>query len=284
MDNRRRYLFSGSAAAFGGQIVKPNEFLIEAHGASSLPVTGGKSVSRVGPPAKNDFFHVDAAETLAEGFFEDNKGLLAVAEGKLEQDALVAVSNSHVQVKGFSLGRKFKLTVASMEAELSVRNPHGSGQPYIRVGKLAIDGVAINGYKLKIRVDPAPFDKLDTHAKLLASADDPAFVNQFGDALFMRTRRDGEPPLPPSGRLIQSDGTVYSTVVKGIEWDGPAYPGSKIEGNRVILEPDFGVLHFGELLTSPYSKRLTMVRAALGSEGGGSASGGDVEGGGQWAP
>src|SRR5689334_25108699 len=135
MDNRRRYVFGGSAAAFGGQIVKPNDFLIEAHGASSLPVTGGKSVSKVGPPAPNDFFHVDSAETFAEGFFEDHKGLLAAAEGQIEQDALVAVSNVRVQVKGFSLGKKFKLTVASMQAELNARNPHGSGQPCIKVGK-----------------------------------------------------------------------------------------------------------------------------------------------------
>jgi hypothetical protein len=284
MDNRRRYLFAGNAAAFGGQIVRPNEFVIEAHGASSLPVTGGKSVSRVGPPPANDFFHVDSAETFAEGFFEDPPALLASAEGKAEQDALVAVSNVRVHVKGFSVGRKFKLTVKELQAELLSRNPHASGQPGIRVGKVVIDGVAINGYKLRVKVDSTPFDTLDTHAKLLASADDPEFVKKHGDALFMRTPRDGSPAPPPTGRLIQSDGTVYSTIVKSIEWDGAPYPGSRIEGNRVILEPDFGVLHFGELLTSPYSKRLTMVRAALGSEGGGSASGGDVEGGGQWAP
>src|SRR6185295_6194663 len=100
------------------------------------------------------------------------------------------------------------------------------------------------------------------------------------DALFMRAMREGGAPPPSSGRLVQADGTIYSTIVKSIEWDGAPYPGAQIDGNKVIIEPDFGVIHFGELAISKYSRHLTPMRAALGSEGGGSASGGDVESGG----
>jgi hypothetical protein len=277
-------MFSGNAAAFGGQIVKPNEFLIEAHGASALPVTGGRSVSRVGPPPANKFFHVDAAETFAEGFFEDAAGVRAAIEKQQSLEGYVAVTNVRVNVKKFTLGEKFRLTVDTIRAELTSRSPLASGQPSVRVGKVAIDGVAINGHKLKITLDPAPLNRMDTHAKVLAGADDPKFVEQHGDALFMRAMRDGGSAPPASGQLIQADGTIYSTIVKSIEWDGEPYPGAKIEGNKVIIEPDFGVIHFGELQISEYSRRLTPVRAALGSEGGGSASGGDVESGGQWAP
>jgi hypothetical protein len=284
MDNRRRYLFRGNAAAFGGQIVRPTEFLIEAHGAASLPVTGGKSLTRVGPPPPNDFFKVEAAETLAEGFFEDRGRFRAYTEGQGEQDALVAITNVRVHVKGFQLGNKFRLVIDEMQAELNSRNPLGSGQPSIRIGKAALDGVSINGHKLRVKIDPSPFVRLDTHAKLLAAADDPNFVRDSGDLLFMRTPRDGAPPPPPTGRLIQADGKIYGTIVKSIEWDGDPFPGSRIDGNRVILEPDFGILYFGELFISEDSRRLTMVRAALGSEGGGSASGGDAESNGQWSP
>jgi hypothetical protein len=284
MDNRRRYLFRGNAAAFGGQIVRPNEFLIEAHGASSLPVSGGRSVTRVGPPPANDFFRVESAETVAEGFFEDRGGFRAFTEGQGEQDALVAITNVRVHVKGFQLGNKFRLTVDELHAELNSRSPRASGQPSVRIGKVALDGVSINGHKLRVTLNTAPFVQCDTHAKLLAAADDPNFVRDSGDALFMRTPRDGAPPPPPTGRLIQADGTIYATIVKSIEWDGAPYPGSRIDGNRVILEPDFGIVYFGELVISEYSRRLTMVRAALGSEGGGSASGGDAESNGTWSP
>jgi hypothetical protein len=284
MDNRRRYIFRGNAAAFGGQIVRPNEFLIEAHGASSLPVTGGRSQTRVGPPQPNEFFRVDSAETVAEGFFEDRGGFRASTEGQGEQDALVAITNVRVHVKGFQLGNKFRLVVDEMQAELNSRSPRASGQPSVRIGKVALDGVSINGHKLRVKLDSSPFDRLDTHAKVLTAADDPAFVRESGDALFMRTPRDGAPPPPPTGRLIQADGRIYATIVKSIEWDGDPFPGSRIDGNRVIIEPDFGVLYFGELLISEYSRRLTMVRAALGSEGGGSASGGDAESNGTWSP
>ncbi len=282
MDNRRRYIFRGNAAAFGGQIVRPTDIIIEAHGASALPVTGGRSISRVGAPPANDFFHVDSAETLAEGVFEDHDGFRAFTLGQREQDSLVAATTTRVRVNGFAVGAKFRLVVRTIEAELKSRSPLGSGQPSIKI-RAAIEGIAINDRKLRVTLDTDPFNTYDTQAKLLAAADDSGFVNDHGNALFMRTPRDGERPIPSSGRLIQSQGTICGTIVKSIEWDGQPYPGSRIEGNRVVLEPDFGVLYFGELLVCEYSRRLTMVRAALGSEGGGGASGGDVESGGQWA-
>jgi hypothetical protein len=284
MNNPRRFMFRGNAAAFGGQIVKPNEFLIEAHGASSLPVTGGKSVSNVGPPPKNDFFHVDSGETFTEGFFEDRAGLRAASEGTISQDSLIAVTHARVHVKNFNLGRKFRLVIDTLHAEMNSRSSIGSGQPSVKIGKVAIEGASINGHKLRIKLDSSPFDAMDTHARVLAHADDEAYMNKNADALFVKAMREGGHAAAPTGRVLQADGTIYTTIVKSIEWEGEPYPGSTIEGNRVVLEPDFGVLYFGELNVSEYSRRLTMVRAALGSEGGGFASAADVETNGQWSP
>lgn len=284
MDNRRRFVFRGNASAFGGHIIRPNDIVIEAHGASSLPVTGGRSVSRVGPPPPNPFFHVDAAETFAEGLFENHDQFRAFTLGQMEQDALVAVTKVRVEVRGLVIGEKFRLTVKRIHAELLSRSPRGSGQPSVRVGDVTLEGIDFNGHRLVVELDPAPFQRFDTHAKLLVAADDPAFVKESGGALFMNTPRAGGPPPPPAGRLIEACGIIYGTIVKSIRWDGEPYPGSTIEGNSVELEPDFGRVFFGELLISEYSRRLTMVRAALGSDGGGSASGGDVDSNGSWSP
>jgi hypothetical protein len=104
----------------------------------------------------------------------------------------------------------------------------------------------------------------------------------------MCTARTGEPQPPPIGRLIQASyGTIYATIVKRIYWAkaGDEYPDNEIRGNMVIL-PDFGRAYFGELLISEDFRRLTMVRLAMGSDGGGDASGADVQdnGGWSWSP
>ena len=52
----------------------------------------------------------------------------------------------------------------------------------------------------------------------------------------------------------------------------------------MVVLPTFGRVFFGELLISEFSRRLTMVRMALGSDAGGSASAGDVETNGGWSP
>jgi hypothetical protein len=283
MDNRRRFVFRGNAAAFGGHIIRPDDLVIEAHGASSLPVTGGRSVSRVGPPPQNPYFHIDSAETFAEGLFENHDQFRAFTLGQMEQDALAAVTRVRTDVRGFVLGREFKLRVKRILAELHSRSPRASNQPSVRIGDVAVDGIDFNGHRLVVELDPSPFQRCDTHAKLLAAADDPDFVKQWGSALFMQTPRDGGPPVPPYGRLVETNGVIYCTIVKSIRWEGDPHPGAKIAGNSVELEPDFGRLYFGELLISEHSRRLTMVRAAMGSGGGGSASGGDVETNGQWA-
>ena len=112
MDNRRRYLFHGNAAAFGGHLIRPHDIVLEAHCASSLPVAGGRSGSKVGPPAPNDWFKIESAETFAEGLFENRDHFRSFTRGEMQQDALVAVTRVRADVRGLSLGQKFRLSIA----------------------------------------------------------------------------------------------------------------------------------------------------------------------------
>jgi hypothetical protein len=285
MDNKRRFIFRGHAVAFGGQLIRPKNIVLEAPGASALPVTGGRSVAKIPPTRFDEFFSVESASTFAEGLFEDPRQFLDFTNHLVEEDTLTAVTRVNAEVNGLAVGRRPRLTVRHLRVELQARSPYGSGQPAIRVGdNVAIDGVEINGHRLIVELNPTPFQQYDTLAKLLVAADDPAFVAESGNALFMRTEREGGPPTPPRGRLIQSGGFIYGTIVKSIRWDGPEFPQSRIVDNSVVLEPDFGRVFFGELLISDYSRRLTMVRFALGSDSGGSASAGEGCSNGIWSP
>jgi hypothetical protein len=284
MDHPLRYVFHSHAAAFGGRIVRPKDIVLEAGGASALLVTGGRSVAKLPRTQFDEFFDVESANTLAEGFFEDTAALVEVTHRRAQEQTLTALSRARTEVNGLAVGRKPRLLVGRIRAELTNRSAGHSGQPSIKVSKdTVIDGISIEGFRLVVELHTRPFIQHDTHAKILAAVDDPKFVSKSGESLFMSKRFGGESKTPPFRKLIRSGGTVYATIVKSIRWDGKPFPKSEIHDNMVVL-PEFGRVFFGELLISEYSRRLTMVRMALGSDAGGSASAGDVETNGSWSP
>ena len=283
MDHPLRYVFHSHAAAFGGRIVRPKDIVFEAGGASALLVTGGRSVAQLNRTQFGEFFDVQSATTLAEGLFEDTAGFIEVTHHRAEEQGLAAVSRARTEVNGLSVGRKPRMTIERIRAELTNRSPGHSGQPSIRVGDdTAIDGISIDGHRLVVELNTGPFLRHDTHAKLLAAVDDPQFVEDAGEMLFMSKRFGLEPNIPAFRRIRQTDGTIYATIVKSIRWDGEPFPKSEIHDNMVVL-PEFGRAFFGELLIAPASRRLSMVRMALGSDTGGTASAGDVETNGGWS-
>jgi hypothetical protein len=283
MDHPLRYVFHSHAAAFGGRIVRPKDIVLEAGGASALLVTGGRSVAKLERTQFDEFFTVESANTLAEGSFEDTKALIEVTHRRAQEQALAAVSRARTEVNGLAIGRKPRLSIGRIRAELTNRSAGHSGQPWFRIGKdTVIDGISIEGFKLVVELNIRPFTQCDTHAKILAAVDDKKFLTKSGESLFMSKRFGGE-STPAFRKLVRAGNTVYATIVKSIRWDGKPFPKSEIHDNMVVL-PGFGRVFFGELLIAEFSRRLTMVRMALGSDAGGSASAGDIETNGSWSP
>jgi hypothetical protein len=282
MEQRRRFIFRGNAAAFGGRLVRPTDIVLESPGASSLPVTGGRSVARIPRTAFEDFFSIESASTFAEGRFDDARQLIEKTHHRVQEDSLAATTTVNADVVGMAIGRKPRVTIGHLHASLTAKSPLGSGEPAIQIGKdTAIEKVDVNGHALIVEIDLTPFQRCDTYAKLMTAADDHAFVRESGRALFMNNPQPGH-PAPGAGRLIESyPGTLYATIVKSIKWTGEPFPGSRIENNMITI-PDFGRLFFGELLISRYDRRLTMVRGALGSDSGGDVSTVDVQDNGSW--
>ncbi len=285
MEQRRRFVFHAHAAAFGGQIARPKPIVLESTGGSALTVSGGRSVGRLAGVAFDEFFRLGPASTFAEGLFENDRNqFLTHSENPVDERVLAAVTHAYVQVEALVIGRKPRLTVGHLRADLRARSPLGSNQPSIRIDdSTTIQSVDIDGYGLRVDVDLRPFQRFDTHAKLLVAADDPAFVKESGRSLFMTTAFDHYPAPPPTGQLFEYDDTIYATIAH-VDWADPnrKFPGATIENNMVYV-PNFGRFFFGELLITRSSRRLTMVRVALGSDAGGTASAADVQDNGMWS-
>jgi len=283
MEHRRRFIFHAHAAPFGGHIIRPKDIVLESTGASALPVTGGRCVGNASRRQFEEFFRVDSVDTGTEGLFEDREQFRAFTNRPLDERVLAALTHAWADVKGLVIGRKPRLTVAHVRGELHARSPLGSGEPSIRVDEgSVVEGVDIDGHKLIVQVDCRPFQKFDTHSKLRVAADDPDFVKESGALLYMTTAIAGHSEPPTHGRLLDCNGTIHSTIVKSLRWDGDPFPGATIDHNMVAV-PNFGRIFFGELLITGASRRLTMVRCALGSDSGGTASAADVQDNGMWS-
>src|SRR5580693_8063898 len=98
MDQKLRYVFHSHAAAFGGHIVRPKDIVLEAHGASALLVTGGRSVAHLPRTRYDEFFEVESAHTFAEGLFDDPAKFVEVTHHRADEHSLTAVTRVHAEV------------------------------------------------------------------------------------------------------------------------------------------------------------------------------------------
>jgi hypothetical protein len=282
---RRRFVFRGNAAAFGGRYVRPDDITFDTPAASSLPVVGGRSASSIeGAEAKRfserfkGHLSFEAASTLAEGSFDDRAQAIELTHSRVREQELAISTRVRAEIKTLTVGHEQRLRVGRMVAELRSKSPGDVGEPPIAVGDIAIDDLTIDGFRLKIVLDSAVFNELDTQRKLLGRCAKADFAKKYGHQVFMRPRTTGRGPTAV-GR-----GHIHGTLVTKIGWDGNANPRATIVGNHVVVVKDFGKIFLGEILVSDGARRVTLLRLELGSNGGGQAGGPDVDTNGSYSP
>lgn len=281
IDRRRRFVFRGNAAAVGGRFVYPKDVIIDSRVSCSLTVAGGRTHA-TGDDLSFGSVVVGRADVSAEGLFDDVARHLALTNREVTADALTTTTKVHAKVEHVRVGVGPTLEVNRLRGELRARSPLGSGEPSIPVPDgIEVDGVEIGGYVLEVVPAPGVFQRHDTRAKLLRAADDPDNEPEVSRHLLMRSELQGV-PVPAKGRLLQSSGTIYGTVVKPLRWaNGREYPHSVIKDHTVYV-PGFGKLVFGEILITDFSRRLTMLRLELGSPEKGDVAFAEVETNGVW--
>ena len=273
---RRRFVFRGNAAAFGGRFVRPDEVFLEMPGASSLPVVGGRSVATFKGPAEpfKGYFSFNSATTFAEGKIDDLKKAIALTHGKVREETLVTSTRVRAEINQLTLGTEKRLTIGRMVAELRSTSPQrASREPSITVGEMAIEGLAIDGYRLRVIFDASPFIEHDTYAKMLRAVTKASFAKKYG-AQFFAGR----------GGSIKKRKQLHATIATRLEWEGEKNPRAEIVANNLVIVQDFGKIFVGEILISEGSRRFSLTRFELGSDGGGQAGGPDIDINGGWSP
>lgn len=273
MEVTRRFLFNGSAAAYGGRFVRPDDVVLASSGGSALSITGGQSTWRDRDIKLGKSFRIQSAETSAEGLVDSLRDAIRVTHRKLAADALTATTRVSARCRGVSIGGapparrtdepEPTMSVADVSATLLSRSAGPGHESSVIVEDATLTTVTFESpvhgrFRLDVGLDLEPFRKCDTRAKVI---ENKAIIQKHGD-------RD----------------MVFSTIVTSLEWQrGRAYPGSTPRGVNGIYIPNLGAFYFGELIVQWGTRRLTMIRMELGSPTGGSGSVGDVDTNGTWA-
>lgn len=283
MELTRRFVFHGNAAAYGGRIYRPKNVLITGGATSSLTVVGGTSSAKSRGAKFEGFLSVGAATTNAVGGFDNAKQALARTHGKIAEEALTVTTKVSVALERVVIGSQPRLSVGWVGGSMTSSSGAPGDEPALRlVGRdTSIDEVEIDGYPLKITLNKRVFETFDTMSKLQAAASDPAFIDETGDCLF---RRDAAvTTVMASPAVVRPPTMLYATLVKELRWAKNPHPTATIDHHSITI-PDWGVVFFGEMLITADSRRVTMMRARLGSPTGGDFSCSEYETNGSWFP
>lgn len=273
MELTRRFLFNGSAAAYGGRFVRPDDVILTSTGGSVLSVVGGRSVWSDRDIRIGKSFRIKQAETSAEGLVDSLRDAIRVTHGKLANDALRATTSVSTRIRGIEVGGappvkrgdepEPTMSVAEVSCTLLSRSADPGHEANVTVQGAFISTVTFDSpvhgkYKLDVNLQFDHFQRADTRAKIIANS---AIMQVHGD-------KD----------------IIFSTIVKDLVWqkDKP-YPGSDRIGSNGLYIPNLGRFFFGEFLIQAGARRLTMIRMALGSPTGGDGCVGDVDANGTWS-
>lgn len=290
MDSTRRYIFNGSAAAYGGRFVRPDDVVLSSNGGSALSQAGGRSVWSDTNIRLGKAFRVSFAFTSAEGLYDNREHAIEVTHGKRKVETLNAVTVVRAELRDLGVGgapplkpndpREPELRVRRLSGALTSRSQTPGRETSVMLNEAVFDGVSIDGLGLIVEVNEELFRTNDTHGKLARALSGAAFVKEHG-AHFGRTR----PLASKAGAQGRSSsgGQFIGTIVKGLKWEGRPFLGAEFEGPNTVKIPNFGRVHFGEIIVKQHSRRLSMIRFALGSPTGGDSTCVDVDTNGNWS-
>ena len=213
----RRFVFRGNASPFGGFLFRPDNVVFEVQGASSLQVTGGRSVAEI-PAHQWRFASFAGARTFAEGLFEELRD--ATPDQRVEtwtprDEELHPVTTVWAEVFKLTVGDQIPFVAEHLKAHLISRSAATTRETSVAVDpkQTIIEGVSIGGHDLIVDLNTKPFVEQVTVAGLLTALEDDRFVKEHGDCFFLAPP-DATDRWPRRRRLFSTT-TIYATISCG---------------------------------------------------------------------
>jgi hypothetical protein len=229
------YHFHAGGHAFSAHFVRPVDVPIAAQAAVSLPSIGGFAHSRVEDFAVSRLASFKVGETHVAGSWEEPTIVTTSATSILEGLCVLDF-----------------LTVDKIVCRLSARYEDDGKYPESHIMALGshFENLRLGGFEVKVTL---------RHDLLVES-------QNFAQL----TKR-----LKGDKHAVVRHGVAFCSLVEKIEVDPglATLPGFELKGNRLVI-PHFGKIALAEIVATPGSIALTMLRFKLGSPDGGGGSGG----------
>jgi hypothetical protein len=249
-DSTARYMFAGHVIGATARFhrlddVSVNE-VIPAVGTAALAGTGGRSEARLAQPFRYDVEHprkrcllaVDQANAWVEGRDPD---------GRFETELSVEVGGVHVLEK---------LHIDSVQLHMLAVRGSMEGTAAVSTRGSRVEGLRMGNVVAKITLD----DELLTY-----TGSQEQIAAYWGGRDELSWTRHGWTP--------DDHGHHRFSLVSGIELSGPENEKQSITvtGNLIYWK-GFGRIILGEVHVKGQERRVTLVRLAMGSDGGGSGT------------
>ena len=276
---QRRFLFTDDAVGLMGQITSPRGEPIEGQAVASLAVGGGLSTSRV-----NGFRYGESGE-----FVSIDEATATVFGRKVEVEgsnprSRVAETSATVSVRGFNLLNVVRAGVVT--ARIAAAHPEaGPSDSTITILGTGFEDLTIAGRRVAVIFNECLFE-LQKFSDLGENDDAFKLVRDCWKAQQRRLprQRQAKKRLPTRKsewiEFLRNAGPILCPIVKEIRG---LPPGVEAKGH-ILYIPSFGEVNVGEMLLTPTSRRLTMLRFILGCAWGGCVGCGDACDNGSWYP
>ncbi len=300
----RRFVFSGSAVAFGGRLRRPDDVFLKTAAAVNLPVTGGLSEAHItGDDVKQyhykDYLKFSEAHSRAQGDYSDPRKAAEYTHGNHGQNPLPAVTTVESCLLGLSIDAEPDATektprriFSAEKLQVHMQTTTGTQETTIRSFSAAFEGISIAGedlapFPVVVQTATDIFGDNESKAKLMARfAADADFREKYATCFHPL----GEPKKNMLANLISKHeipnadrGPIVATFVTGLQFPHGLPDGVEALNNRLTIR-GLGRVYFGEIIINDHSQRATLLRFELGSGIGGGASAGEASSNGGHVP
>ena len=265
-----RFLFRGTAVAAAGFLTSlkgkpitldPNAPTV--HGEANLPTIGGVSRSVVENPtlAFPEFIEYGRCETSGVGIVKGDATVTTVS---------ASVKTVRVTTSPSPEDRVPDIRLISLQADrlsLTIRSVHPKeGDAYFEVvGTPTTDALSLVISRRKKPVEVVQI-RLEYYDRVIANGTVADLDGEFRknreffdhNAARFKGRVDlkfGESDFPRTRQ-----GYIHCSIVKRI------FRGERLINGNVLEEPGFGAVFFGEMVANDYNRRISLVRAQMGSD------------------
>ncbi len=254
----RVFQYHAHGFALGGSIFQPFKAELDSHAATTLPVVGGYASANAENYRFKDLVSFKSAHTYISGIRNEDGAHSTVVNTVVEELDILGI-----------------ITADAIIGRLSSKHKDDDSEPEIIPLGSSFENLRIAGQPVQVDLSNELFLNHPTYSALTMhlTSQEPRGADAAANVRYVWERAGDELPpqlekgmlVPPQVGFAHSKGVLHNSVVKQVRLSNSDSSVHEVPYGYAIRIPQVGCIYLGEIFTSGTMKRLTMLRAELGS-------------------